>query len=189
MVNRWVNESFQYSEPSEDFYEKELEKIHNLLADFCAVLKIEKESVSVNIKALRQIIRRVDMRWLYFKIYHNDMEINEYKINAGLTVFWILKLHPFWLNIDPETQDDEVLELAEQFNEKFAVHIVLDLLHEYNPNFIDKGEDLLKAYCDELVYSFRYRDLSKESLFLMFDPFYYLYFFNSSVNDEGELKL
>lgn len=189
MVNRWSDTTFKYTDPSEDFYIQELEKIDELLTDFCTIVKVDKESVCVNIKALRQVIKRVDMRWLYFKIYHDEMEINEYKINAGLTVFWILKLHPLWLKIDPETEDDDLLELAEQFNEKFAVHIVLDLLHEYNPNFIDKGEDLIRAYCDELSYSFRYRDLSKESLFLMFDPFYYLYFFNSSVNDKGELKL
>lgn len=189
MESRWNDTAFKYTDPPEEFYNQELEKLDRLLTDFCSIVKIDKKLVRVNIKALRQIIKRVDMRWLYFKIYHDEMEINEYKINAGLTVFWILKLHPFWLQIDPDTDDDATLELAEQFNEKFAVHMVLDLLHEYNPNFIDKGEDLLRAYSDELAYSFRYRDLSKESLFLMFDPFYYLYFFNSSVNDQGKLKL
>lgn len=188
-MSRWNDTTFKYTEPTEEFYKKELTKIDTLLTDFCKIVKIKKEDVCVNVKALRQIIKRVDMRWLYFKIYHDEMEINEYKLNAGLTVFWILKLHPFWLQIDPNTSDDSLLELAEQFNEKFAVHMVLDLLNEYNPNFIDKGEDLLRAYSDELTYSFRYRDLSKESLFLMFDPFYYLYFFNSTIDEQGELKL
>ena len=116
------------------------------------------------------------------------MEPNEYKVTIGLSAFWVVKLHPFWLPVDDDS-DDLFLELAEQFNEKFAVHMVLTLLQEYNPNFIERGEDLLKAYCDELTYSFRYRDLSKESLFLMFDPFYYLYFFDSSVDKYGRFIL
>ena len=188
--NRWTKISFKYTEPSEEYYDREMEKIDTLLNGFCEIVEVDKTKVQVNIKSLKQLIRRVDMRWLYFKIYHEGMELNEYKTAIGLIVFWMIKLHPFWLPVEAEAEaTDDYLELAEQFNEKFAVHIVMSLLFEYNPNFIEKGEDLLKAYCDELTYSFRYRDLSKESLFLMFDPFYYLYFFNSSIDQNGEYKL
>lgn len=83
----------------------------------------------------------------------------------------------------------ELLELAEQFNEKFAFHLVMDLLNEYNSNFIKHGEDLLRSYFDELTYSFRYRNLRRESLFLIFDPFYCHYFFNSTISETGDLKL
>ena len=189
MENRWSNTEFKYVEPSEEYYLQEMEKFDRLLTDFCSITKIDKSKVHVNIKSLKQIIKRVDMRWLYFKIYHDGMEINEYKINVGLCVFWIIKLHPFWFEVDINEENDELLELAEQFNEKFALHLVMDLLHEYNSNFIDRGEDLVRSYCDELTYSFRYRDLSKESLFLIFDPFYYLYFFNSTVSEDGDFKL
>lgn len=189
MENRWSDTEFKYKEPPDEYYMQEMEKFDKLLTDFCDITQIDKARVHVNIKSLKQIIKRVDMRWLYFKIYHDGMEINEYKINVGLSVFWIIKLHPFWLEIDDEEDDNELLELAEQFNEKFALHLVMDLLHEYNSNFIERGEDLVRSYCDELTYSFRYRDLSKESLFLIFDPFYYLYFFNSTISETGNLKL
>ena len=188
MTNRWSKTNFKYTEPTDEYYTQELAKFDELLTTFCSAISIEKSKVDVNIKALKQIIRRVDMRWLYFKIYHDGMEPNEYKVTIGLSAFWVVKLHPFWLPVDDDS-DDLFLELAEQFNEKFAVHMVLTLLQEYNPNFIERGEDLLKAYCDELTYSFRYRDLSKESLFLMFDPFYYLYFFDSSVDKDGRFIL
>lgn len=189
MANRWADTEFKYTEPPEEYYLQEMEKFDKLLTDFCDITRIDKTKVHVNIKSLKQIIKRVDMRWLYFKIYHDGMEINEYKINVGLSVFWIIKLHPFWLEVSDDEEDDELLELAEQFNEKFALHLVMDLLHEYNSNFIERGEDLVRSYCDELTYSFRYRDLSKESLFLIFDPFYYLYFFNSTISETGDLKL
>lgn len=188
MTNRWSAIDFKYPEPTDEYYTQELTKFDMLLTTFCSAARIEKSKVCVNIKALKQVIRRVDMRGLYFKIYHDGMEPNEYKVTVGLNAFWVVKLHPFWLPVDDDS-DDTILELAEQFNEKFALHIVMTLLQEYNPNFLERGEDLLRAYCDELTYSFRYRDLSKESLFLMFDPFYYLYFFDSSIDKNGQFKL
>ena len=186
-MGRWNNyEVSPYSEPNDEYYEAEIEKIDQSLEQFCKISQIDKKNVLVDVKSLREVIKRVDMRDLYFHVFHDNMSANEYK-RTGLTVFWILKLKPFWLYVDPTKDvDEKTLTLASTFNEKFALHLVVTLLMEYNYDFINKGEDLLAAYYDELEYSFRYRDLSKESLFLMFDPFYYLYFYNSSVNDKGE---
>ncbi len=189
MAKRWTDVDWQYTEPNKEYYIQELEKINASLEDFCAISRIDKKIVKVNIKTIREVVKRVDMRQLYFQVFHKGMEINEYKLIVGLTVFWIIKLKPFWLDIDNDTTDDAMLELAAEFNERFALHMVSMLLNEYNPSFVEKGEDLFQAYCDELIYSFRYRDLSKESLFLMFDPFYYLYFLNNSVNTNGDLTL
>lgn len=189
-VSRWSEIDLKYFEPSEEYFNEELKKIDKSLSDFCQLSGVDKQKVKVNIKSLRQVIKRVDMRGLYFHIYHNGMNANEYKVIVGLTVFWILKLRPFWFDIDPnEDVDEDILRFASAFNEKFALHLVLTLLNDYNSDFISRGEDLVTAYCDELEYSFRYRDLSKEALFLMFDPFYYLYFYNGSVNNRGDLKL
>ncbi len=189
-MSRWSEVDVKYSEPSEEYYNEELLKLDKMLDSFCELSNISKSDVKVNIKSLRQVIKRVDMRGLYFQVFHEGMNANEYKIVVGLTVFWLLKLKPFWLDVNPDGDiDEELLKFAATINEKYALHLVLSLLTEYNADFIEKGEDLVTAYYDELEYSFRYRDLSKESLFLMFNPFYYLYFFNSSVNGEGKLKL
>lgn len=190
-MNRWKDIKFKYQEPEHEYYIQEIRKIDELMSEFCAISRVEKSRVRVNVKSLKQVIKRVDMRELYFHVFHENMDANEYKVILGLTIFWILKLRPFWFDLNPEDEDidEEMLDFASSFNEKFSLHLVITLLNSYNAEFIDKGEDLVKAYCDELEYSFRYRDLSKESLFLMFDPFYYMYFYNASVNKQGNMKL
>ena len=97
-------------------------------------------------------------------------------------IFWILKRHPFWIDVH-EADEDDIIHLASVINEKISLHIALTLLQDYNSNFFDYGEDLVKGYTRELEYSFTYRDLSKESLFLMFDPFYFDHLFAGSYKD------
>lgn len=180
----WDKLEFQYVEPSPKYVENELLKINQQIEEFCNVTDIDSTRIEVNIKALKDIIIRLDMRRLYFFIYHKKMDANEYKVNAGLLVFWILKLRPFWMRIQ-EDDTDEMIETATYINERICLHIVLSLLREYNSDFFKYGKDLVMAYTNELEYSFRYRDLSKESMFLLFDPFYYLYFYNQSTQDDG----
>lgn len=184
----WDNLEFQYTEPSEAYIDEELSKIEQQLIEFCNVTEIDSERIEVNAKALKDIIVRLDMRRLYFCIYHKKMDANEYKINTGLLVFWLLKLRPFWIRIE-ENDSDEFIETATYINEKICLHIVLSLLKEYNNDFFQYGKDLVSAYTKELEYSFRYRDLSKESMFLLFDPFYYLYFYNQSTQDHGAVVM
>lgn len=180
----WNKLEFQYEEPSPEYVEDELKKIEQQIDEFCKATDIDHERIEVNVKTLKDIIIRLDMRRLYFHIYHKKMDANEYKINAGLFVFWMLKLRPFWMKV-LENDTDEMVETATYINEKISLHIVLSLLEEYNSNFFEYGKDLVTAYTRELEYSFRYRDLSKESMFLLFDPFYYLYFYNQSTQNDG----
>ena len=175
----WDKLDFQYKEPSPEYIKSELLKIEMQVEEFCKTTDLDFKRIELNFKSLKEVIVRIDMRRLYFQIYHKKMEPNEYKRNIGLLVFWILKLRPFWIHIEQD-DTDEMIENATYINEKICVHIVLSLLNEYNSDFFTYGKDLVAAYVNELEYSFRYRDLSKESMFLMFDPFYYLYFFNQS---------
>lgn len=181
----WDNFKFQYTEPNSHYIENELQKFDKLLREFCETSGIESERIEVNVKTLKEIIIRLDMRQLYFLIYHKGMDANEYKVNIGLTVFWILKLHPFWMRIQ-ESDSNQQIETATYINERICVYLVVSLLEEYNKEFFEHGKDLVTAYTHELEYSFRYRDLSKESMFLMFDPFYYLHFYNQSIQKSGE---
>ena len=184
----WDNLDFQYKEPSEEYIEEEFLKIEQQLEQFCNTTDIDFGRIEVNILTLKDIIVRLDMRRLYFHIYHKEMKANEYKTNAGLFVFWLLKLRPFWIKIK-DNDSDEFIETATYINEKICLHIVLSLLREYNEEFFQYGKDLVVAYTRELEYSFRYRDLSKESMFLLFDPFYYLYFYNQSTQNHGTVVM
>ena len=180
--NRWDDIPLVYSEPSQDFIREESKKIFSIVDSYCETADIDRTRVECNYSSIKDIVLRLDMRLLYFRIYHNKMEINEYKLLCGLAVFWILKLRPFWISIK-EADSKDFINTANNINEQISLHIVIMLLKEYNPLFFQEGKGLIKQYCKELLYSFRYRDLSKESLFLMFDPFYYMSLFSVSTNN------
>jgi len=172
-----------YEPPDSDYIEQEMEKFEQLLTDFCKIAKVDREKVEVNVQSLQDVILRVDMRRLYFRIFYADMDPNEYKRIIGLTGFWILKLRPFWVRVQ-ESDPDKILKLSMWINEKIVLHMVCGLLKKFNPEFFETGRDLCESYRTELLYSFRYRDLSKESMFLLFDPFYFLALRKESVQDE-----
>ncbi len=172
-----------YKPPGQDYIENEMEKFEQILEDFCLTAGVDKKYVEVNVQTLRDVILRVDMRKLYFRIFHADMDPNEYKRIIGLTGFWILKLRPFWVRVQ-EGDPNKILQLSMWINEKIVLHMVCGLLKKFNPEFFETGRDLCESYCTELLYSFRYRDLSKESMFLLFDPFYFLALRRESVRGE-----
>lgn len=181
--NRWINANIQpYDKPSADEIYEMKEQIQSLVEKFCKTINIDFDRIEVNARSLEDVVIRTDMRNLYFAVFHRGMAPNEYKRIIGLVVFWILKLHPFWIRICND-DDDEMINIASRINEKIAVFIVITLLREYNPSFLDNGNDLCEGYIRELEYSFTYRDLSKESLFLMFDPFYYMHSFEASIKN------
>lgn len=179
--NRWSNANIQpYEKPSPEEVREMLEQIQSIVEKFCETVNVDFSRIEINARSLEDVVIRTDMRNMYFAVFHKGMIPNEYKRIIGLLVFWILKLHPFWISIRDE-DDGELMNIASHINEKISVFIVISLLHEYNPDFLDKGKDLCEGYIRELEYSFTYRDLSKESLFLMFDPFYYMHSFEASV--------
>lgn len=184
--SRWRDVEFKYTMPKQEYIKNELEKFDKIVDQFCEISQIDKSRIAVNIPALKEIIIRVDMRRLYFQIYHSNMIANEYKVIVGLECFWILKLHPFWIQISKD-DSEEFMHMAAWINEKIALHMVCCLLRKYNSEFFDQGGDFCESYCRELEYSFRYRDLSKESLFLMFDPFYFMRLRTASVTPEGKI--
>lgn len=186
--NRWDDISFVYKEPSQEYIRSEIQKLFAIVESYCVAANIDIERIQCNYATLKDIILRLDMRLLYFRVYHDRMQINEYKLICGLTVFWIIKLRPFWISINEE-DDANFINLATNINEQISLHIVMMLLKEYNPDFFKNGKNLVARYCKELLYSFRFRDLSKESLFLMFDPFYYLSIFDSSIDSEGRRQI
>lgn len=158
--------SEKYQRMNEEDFMDEVAKLDALLQDFCiASCKYPYESVKTNIDTLRDIIVRVHKRKHYFKVFHNEMITSEYKETA-LYCYWILKLRPLW--IDPN------IASADRINEKFALHLYVSLLKKYNEDFSDK-DGINKLHIRELLYSFRFRDLTKEAMILMLEPYYYDY--------------
>lgn len=146
-----------------------LDEVHNLdklLHDFCEGSDLYPyESVKTNINTLRDIIVRVHKRKHYFKVFHNEMITSEYKETA-LYCYWFLKLCPLW--IDPANKS------SDRINEKFALHLYISLLKKYNEGF-SESDGINRLHIRELLYSFRFRDITKESMILMLEPYYYDY--------------
>lgn len=158
--------SENYKRINEPEYLDEVEKLDSMLKDFCEASKIYGyNDVVVNISALRDIIVRVHKRKYYFKLFHNDMVTSEYKETA-LYCYWILKLRPLWINPS--------VKKSERINEKYALHLYVALLKKYNETFSEK-DGINKKHIRELLYSFRFRDITKESMILMLEPYYYEY--------------
>ena len=158
--------SEKYEGMTEQEFMEEVRDLDKLLHDFCDGSDLYPyELVKTNINALRDIIVRVHKRKYYFKVFHNEMITSEYKETA-LYCYWFLKLRPLWI--------DSVNVSSERINEKFVLHLYISLLKKYNEDF-SQGDGINKLHIRELLYSFRFRDITKESMILMLEPYYYEY--------------
>lgn len=185
---RWDKVKTKYDEPPEEYIEAEMRKYELIVNQYCTIAGIDPNRVEYNSQALKDVIIRVDMRGLYFRVFHEGMKANEYKLIMGLECFWLLKIKPFWMKIEKD-DNEKVMQIATWINEELAMHMACGLLQNYNPSFFEQGLDICAQYYNELKYSFRYRDLSKESMFLMFDPFYFMRLIDSSVTKDGQIIL
>jgi len=118
--------------------------------------------------AIIKIIDLVRKRHLYFHIYHDITELNELK-EAALYSFWILKLQPFYW----EKQDNDRANY--ELNAKVALLVFTSGIKLYADKKTKRskkdGENIIfKPNLDDgdvvqnLYYSFRFRDWSKEAL-------------------------
>ena len=109
--------------------------------------------------ALFEVLNRVEMRRIYFHVFHNGIEMGE--LNEGsLLCFWILKLMPF----QHKTTSTRVL------NVKIALCLFCNMLQyvaSRQGKVVNKSKDLWQ----KLAYAFQYRDLSKEALMMLAETF------------------
>jgi hypothetical protein len=104
------------------------------------------------------VIVRVDKRRAYFHIFHG-MAINECKI-AGLYVYWLLKFRPILIY-------DERYKKETDINEEFALVLMFAALTRLGKI---KGAIPIKSpYIKELLYSFRFRNISIDSMIILAD--------------------
>lgn len=154
----------RYENISDEEYLLEYQWLDGIVQEFCTKSGLYNyRDVQCNLNSVHDIIVRVHKRKFYFKVFHNGMVTSEYK-DTALYCYWIIKLRPFWISPD--------IEFAESFNERLALYLYMMLLKKYDENF--SAEDgLNQAHAEELLYSFRFRDLSKEAMILMLEPYYY----------------
>jgi hypothetical protein len=106
------------------------------------------------------MIIRVDKRKAYYHYFHDDTEINEYKV-AALYAYWILKLRPLTIT-DPRfiTKRDHC-----DINELFAIYLICSTL--YQTGRLAKPITGEESYSKKLRYSFRYRNFTIDSFIVL----------------------
>ena len=153
--------SYQYKEPSEDILFEEISHVCELLKDLVKRLGVIKfpENISINDTLFSSLAIRIDKRRDYFLIFHKQTHINEIK-KAALYAYWILKFKPIRVvNIE----NNETIEKYNHINEMFAAFIIFSAIREKT----GKNIKLSDEYVKELMYAFKYWDISKEALILI----------------------
>jgi hypothetical protein len=138
------------------------ETVPKLLQNVVHVLGIENQpEIYVDYETMSEIVSRVEKRRVYFHIYYNGIRMGE--LNEGaLICFWILKLMPF----KHSTISNSTL------NAKIAYSFLLNLLY-YVASQTGKKVNIKKAVMEQILYAFRYRDLSKEAIMALAESLLY----------------
>lgn len=119
--------------------------------------------LELNRDLIMEIIKKIHQRELYFDFFH-ELQISEFK-EIALIAFWYIKLHPITII----KKNPSVLTI-DSVNEKLAVYYIVSGLRallklENKPE--TPLDNLPKSYLDEVVYTFTYRDITKEALILL----------------------
>jgi hypothetical protein len=151
--------------------------IHDSLDDFFKMPEydyvnwpIENWSVEIDDHALIDVIIRVHKRKAYYSYFHGLMQIDERK-EGGLMAYWLIKLRPITLLFkDKNKADSKHFWLASIVNEAFATFIILAAcIAFYDAKNIEFSvlDDPKKSFVTNLVYSFRYSNISIDAMMLL----------------------
>jgi hypothetical protein len=148
-----------FSHVDKNTIERMVTKIIKLLGNLSTVLGIDTTEIIKSDKVLIEIIERIEKRRIYFHIFYEGCEMGE--LNEGaLLCFWIVKLHPF---SHPKI-DTNIL------NAKIAVCLFTNAIY-YHSEKTKKERRIPDHFINDLYYSLKYRDISKESLMLLAESF------------------
>jgi hypothetical protein len=132
-----------------------LNKIAEYLWDFSEKMGIS--GISAHEAVILQIFDRIEKRRVYFHIFYNGCSMGE--LNEGaLMCFWIAKLHPFY--------DNHNNIPSNVLNAKIALYLFNKTLSFYAAK-TNKKNGLTGKIAQDIYYSFRFRDISKESVMLL----------------------
>jgi len=107
-----------------------------------------------------EICDRIEKRRIYFHVFYNGCKMGE--LNEGsLMCFWILKLMPF----------SHSCISANELNARIALHLFYRMLLYVAKNKQKRINHT--SLNNELLYAFRYRDLSKEAIMALAESLLY----------------
>lgn len=161
----------------------------------------DRERIKINERTMLSIISKVDQRHDYFRYFHQiDMsELKEIALNA----FWLIKLKPLTAIEDNSTPVDyknndggDNREIGyDSLNERLAIYYILRGLRAFIRKKREKGiakdaemvlDSLPGQYIDELLYTFTFRDMSKEAMILLVESMVTFMGINPYREESGE---
>jgi len=132
-----------------------LSKMASYLNNISDIIKIDYKKIDTSMDTMYEIIERVEKRRIYFHVFYNGCKMGE--LNEGsLMCFWIIKLMPFHL----EGISNNIL------NVKIALCLFMNVLH-YHAQKENIKLNITEKMVNDIYYSFRYRDLSKEAIMIL----------------------
>jgi len=155
---------------TEEEFNKEFKRVQTLVSDFkYDILRNlpEKHQILVESRTLRDVIERVHKRKHYYDEFHNlpEDELSQHKI-IGLYIYWILKLRPIISDWHPVPNNNSY-----DMNDIFAWYLFKEQMENLSPKECLIRDEYSVELHNEILYSFRYRDMPKESVILLFEPF------------------
>jgi hypothetical protein len=116
----------------------------------------------VDVRAVVEILTRVDKRTAYYSFFHDGNKIHEMK-RVGILVYWLLKFKPITITDDRIVKGSlDAQEEAFHINESFALSLVYSGLMNYgNLKTVPKKDSKLHK---ALLYAFKYREMSQDSI-------------------------
>jgi len=133
---------------------------------------VEGTDYFVNRRNLCEVVQRVDKRAAYYYVFHKNIEICEYKW-VGLCAYWVNTLKPFMV-----VKEDSVLYSCP--NEMFSLFLIISVVRRIFEKLKEKSPEkfegkvfsyLSGAEIKDTIYSFKYCDLSRESMLLFVEMF------------------
>jgi len=159
---------FRYAALSQEELQIRWDKHKEIIEDFLYENDYQDSNLFVNESAVLSVITKVHQRQKYFKFFHG-IDMSEYK-EAALISFWYIKLQPITLRT--EEFANKVRKEYESINEKLAVYYLLRTLRIMlikNNKPEEELDSISAKYLNELIYTFTYRDISKEALIMLME--------------------
>lgn len=146
--------------------QKQWKKHKEFIEGFIADNQYDLQDISVDEDIVLSIISKVHQRKSYFYFFHK-LNMSEYK-EAALTCFWCIKLKP--ISIRTQGLESQHKGEFDSINEKLSVYYIIKTLRAALTNHnmkTDILDNIPTKYLNELIYTFTFRDISKEAMIML----------------------
>ncbi|MDR0878766.1 MAG: hypothetical protein LBN21_11990 [Treponema sp.] len=142
-----------FSKLDDDLIKSLKEKFNRYLSGFSRSTGIQ--DITTFDDVFYEILERIEKRRVYFHIFYDGCKMGE--LNEGaLMCFWILKLAPFF---SPRISSNVL-------NAKIAMFLFNSML-SFVAKKTGRNVNISSQIVKDLYYSFRFRDVSKESIMIL----------------------